>query len=219
MNHHFNAIIFDLDGTLADTIVDLADATNRSLSRLGFPQHNYEEYKFFVGKGIKNLVTQALPENKRAPECISICLEYMTEEYSHNYMDKTRLYPDIPELLNALVKRNIKMSVLSNKADLFTQKLCGKLLKDWHFEIIMGANDRFPIKPNPEAAIFIGKQMNTNPDNILYLGDTNIDMITANGAGFFPVGVTWGFRTEEELLENGAKYIIHNPMELLKLLD
>ncbi len=212
------AIIFDLDGTLVDSLADIADATNRALSLFGYPVHGYEAYKYFVGNGIKNLVYESLPENKKDETSVMECLEVMMKEYRKSHAEKTKLYDGIPELLDLLTEKKLRMAILSNKADELTQLICSKLLDKWHFEIIMGANDRFPRKPNPESALYIANEMNILPQNILYLGDTNVDMQTANAAGMFAVGVTWGFRKREELLENGAKEIIDNPLELLKLL-
>lgn len=214
----FRAVIFDLDGTLVDSLVDIADAMNRTLVRFGFPVFDYESYKYFVGNGLKTLVYQCLPDNKKQETQVMECLKVMMEEYGKSYAEKTRLYDGIPELLDALTKRNLKLAVLSNKADELTQKISSELLNKWRFDIILGANERFPRKPDPESALYISKELNVSPQNILYLGDTNIDMKTANAAGMFAVGVTWGFRTREELSENGAKEIINNPPELLTFL-
>ncbi|GHU87398.1 phosphoglycolate phosphatase [Bacteroidia bacterium] len=214
----FHTVIFDLDGTLVDSLVDIADAMNRTLIRFGFPTFDYESYKYFVGNGLKNLVYQCLPDNKKQETQVMECLKVMMEEYGKSYAEKTRLYDGIPELLDTLAKRNLKLAVLSNKADELTQKIGSDLLNKWRFDIILGANERFPRKPDPESALYISKELNVSPKNVLYLGDTNIDMKTANAAGMFAVGVTWGFRTREELLESGAKAIIDNPLELLTFL-
>ncbi len=208
-------IIFDLDGTLADSLADIADAMNNSLVHFGYPVHDYQAYKYFVGNGIKNLVYKSLPEDKKDEENVMKCLEVMMEGYRKSYAEKTTLYDGIPELLDLLSEKKIKMAILSNKADELTQKICAKLLNKWHFEIILGATEYFPRKPNPESALYIAKEMAVLPQDILYLGDTNVDMQTANAAGMFAVGVTWGFRKREELLENGAKAIIDQPSELL----
>ena len=212
------AIIFDLDGTLADSLADIADAMNRTLTRFGYPVYNYDEYKYFVGKGLKNLVYKCLPEDKRDENNVAECLKIMMEEYGKSYAEKTKLYDGIPELLDLLTEKGIKLAVLSNKADELSQKICAKLLGKWSFEIILGSSNRFPNKPSPESALYLSEKMNVSPQNMLYLGDTNVDMQTANSAGMFAVGVTWGFRTREELLENGAKAIINVPLELTSLL-
>jgi len=212
---NFRAIIFDLDGTLADTLEDIADNMNRVLTGMGFPTHEYDAFRFFVGEGLKNLVARCLPEDARTDEMITTCHDRMIEVYHSNYVNKTHLYNGIPELLDALSAQGVKMAVLSNKADPLTQKICAVLLKQWKFKIVMGATERFPRKPNPASALYIAGQMGVEPNHICYLGDSDVDMKTAIAAGFYPVGVSWGFRPKEELVENGAKRIIHHPIELL----
>ena len=214
---NYRAVIFDLDGTLADTLEDIADNMNRALVAHGFPTHNYDDYRFFVGNGLRNLVTCSLPEHARTDEIVDACHDRMVIEYNMNYIVKTRLYDGIPELLDTLSSRQIKMAVLSNKADPLTQKICDQLLKYWKFEIIMGANDRFPRKPNPASALFVSEQIGIMPAGICYLGDSDVDMKTAIAAGFYPVGAGWGFRSKEELTANGAKHIIYYPADLLEV--
>jgi phosphoglycolate phosphatase len=212
----YQLIIFDLDGTLADTLADISDITNRTLSALGYPTHNQDEYRYFVGKGLKNLVINSLPEKSRTTEIIDNCYELVLQDYEKNYANKTKLYEGIPQLLNNLVNTNIKLAILSNKADNITKKICSKLLSNWHFEIIIGASNKFPRKPDPSSALYIANTLNVSEKSILYVGDSDIDMQTAKAAGFVSVGVTWGFRTKNELMENGATYIIDHPMDLLK---
>ncbi len=215
MNYH--AVIFDLDGTLADTLEDIADTMNRILSAEGFPVHEYDAYRFYVGNGLRNLVTQCLPKSARTDSIITLCHDRMVADYNLNYINKTRLYDGIPQLLDMLTSHNIKMAVLSNKADPITQKICNVLLKNWNFEMVMGANDRFPRKPDPASALFVSGQMGVMPANICYLGDSDVDMKTAIAAGFFPVGAGWGFRPKEELIESGARRVIESPMDLLEV--
>jgi len=212
---NFRAVIFDLDGTLADTLEDIADNMNRVLAQNGFPTHEYDAYRFYVGNGLPNLINRCLPEHARKEEIINTCYNQMIAKYSLNYINKTRLYDGIPELLDYLTKQGIKMAVLSNKADSITQKICSKLLENWKFEVIIGADDRFPRKPDPSAALFIAEKMGVKPSDICYIGDSDVDMKTAVAAGFYPVGVGWGFRPKEELIENGAKKTINFPKELL----
>ncbi len=213
-----HAVIFDLDGTLVDSLIDIADAMNRTLSKFDYPTYHYDDYKYFVGNGLKSLVHRCLPDHKKGEERVLECLQVMLQEYGKSYADKTRLYKGIPELLDALTIKGLKKAILSNKADELTQKIASRLLDSWTFEIILGSTDRFPRKPDPESARYISKKLNTPPENILYLGDTNVDMQTANAANMFAIGVTWGFRTREELVENGAKAIIDHPSELLAFL-
>lgn len=217
--HNYLAVIFDLDGTLVDSIADIADAMNRTLIQFNYPIHNYESYKYMVGNGLKKLVYQCLPIEHRNEERVASCLEVMMQVYGENYANKTVLYEGISELLNALSSQNIKMAILSNKADELTQKICSRLLNQWKFDVILGATEQFPRKPDPEAALFIAEKIGVSPRDVLYLGDTNVDMKTANNAGFYPVGVSWGFRTREELEANGAKQIINRAEEVLQLLN
>ncbi len=216
---NYQAVIFDLDGTLVDSLTDIADSMNNILLRFGYPTYSYEAYKYFVGNGLKNLVYNCLPEGEKTEEKATHCLSAMMEEYGKHYADKTHLYNGISELLDFLVLNKMKLAVLSNKADEITKKICNRLLSQWHFDIILGATENFPRKPAPNAALYISKQLNINTEKFLYLGDTNIDMKTANASGMFSVGVTWGFRTRQELQEGGAKMIIDFPTDLLSLFN
>ena len=216
--HQFSAVLFDLDGTLANSLYDIADAMNRTLLRFDCSIYDYEAYRYFVGSGLRNLVIQCLPENRQGKKEVDEVLAVMMEEYGKSYVDKTVLYDGIPELLDALVAKKYKLAVLSNKADELTQKVADRLLTNWSFDIILGATERFPRKPAPDSALFVAGKLGVAPENILYLGDTNIDMQTANAAGMYAVGVTWGFRPRKELEENGAKMIIDLPPDLLKIL-
>lgn len=211
----YQAVVFDLDGTLADSIADIAGSMNKALSHFGFPVHSYEEYKHLVGNGLKNLALVSLPEDSRGEETVERCFRFLMDDYSANYLNNTKLYDGMTQLLDALSRQGMKLAVLSNKADKVTSLICKVLLSDWKFEMILGATDRFPRKPAPDSALYIAGEIGVEPRQILYLGDTGIDMQTANAAGMMPVGVTWGFRTEKELRDNGARAIIHHPMELL----
>jgi phosphoglycolate phosphatase len=214
----FQTIIFDLDGTLIDSLEDIADAMNHTMATFGFPTHNYQAYKYFVGGGLMNLVKSSVPKSAlENPQVLQQCFDTMVDYYRKNLTRKTRLYPEIEELLDILTSKGIKMAILSNKRDELTQQICSVLLQKWSFEVVMGATDNFPRKPNPESALFIAKKMNVLPAEILYVGDTNVDMQTAVTAGMFPVGVTWGFRPREELQGAGAQLIIDNPLELIDL--
>ena len=216
MKQNFSAVIFDLDGTLIDSLMDIADAMNRTLTFFNYPTFNYSEYKYLVGNGLRSLVYKCLPIDRRDDKNTNEVLTVMMKEYKKSYADKTILYAGVPTLLDALTNKKIKLSVLSNKADSLTQMLADKLLAKWKFEVILGATDQFSRKPSPEAALFIAEQVKILPKNTLYIGDTNVDMQTANAAGMYAVGVTWGFRERKELEDNGAKQIIDHPMDLMK---
>jgi len=215
---HFAAVLFDADGTLLDSIEDLADSMNSTLRQFGFPVHDNDKYKYFVGDGMENLVIRALPDPERANAAlVRECLEMMRRRYSTNWKNKTRPYPGIPQMLDELSRHGIKMAILSNKPDDFMREMASALLPSWRFETVMGERPPVPRKPDPSAALLISDMLGISPDRFLYLGDTATDMRTANGAGMYAVGVLWGFRSEEELLANGARKLISHPSELLDL--
>jgi len=134
-------------------------------------------------------------------------------------MDNTAPYPGVAELLDALTQKRIPMTILSNKPDDFTKEMVAKLLPDWRFDIVQGALDDIPIKPDPAAALDILSRLNVKPSECLYLGDTNTDMKTAVNAGLYPIGALWGFRTKKELLENGAETLAKHPTDIIRILD
>ena len=214
----YKAIIFDLDGTLLNTIEDLTDSMNQVLSRFGFSGHDKEAYKYFVGDGIETLIRRALPANSLNEEMVSRCVAAMQEEYSRRWDKKTRPYPGIPALLDTLSQKGFLMAVLSNKPNDVSQMVVTKLLPKWSFKIILGARPSVPKKPDPAAALEIAETMHLAPDQFLYLGDTDTDMKTAVGAGMFPLGALWGFRTAQELMANGAKALIEKPLDVLQYL-
>ena len=216
MNH--KAIIFDLDGTLLNTIEDLTDSMNLTLSRFGFEGHDQETYKYFIGDGIETLVIRALPLESRNPEIITQCVEAMREEYALRWDKKTHPYPGIPELLDALSQRGWPISILSNKPDDSTRMVVAKMLPKWAFQIVLGARPSVPKKPDPAAALEIAGLLGLDPGQFVYIGDTGTDMKTAVEAGMFPVGALWGFRTAQELLAHGAKVLIEKPLDLLQYL-
>ncbi len=214
----FNAVIFDLDGTLLDTLDDIADAVNAALIRMKFPPHAIETYKAMVGDGVANLALRALPEGHADEDTIQRCVELVREEYAQRWSAKTRPYHGIPELLHALDKRGIRKAVLSNKPDDFTKLSIGYFLSAWTFEAVVGGSPAVLKKPDATAAIEITRLMNVAPASCIFLGDTNVDMLTAVAAGMYPVGALWGFRDAAELKANGAKALIHHPSELLHYL-
>ena len=215
----FQAILFDLDGTLLDTLADMANATNAALTRLGFPTHRRDAYRYFLGGGMDCLVRRAVPERCHDSETLKKCREAIIDEYRSRWAQNTRPYPGISELLAELDKRGIVKAVLSNKPDDFTKKTVEKLLADFHFEIVRGAKPAVPVKPDPTGAIRIAEELDIPPGRFIYLGDTDTDMQTAHAAGMFAAGALWGFRTAEELSANGAQVLLKTPKEVLNLLD
>jgi phosphoglycolate phosphatase len=214
----FRGMIFDLDGTLLDSLEDLAESMNTVLCKVGFPTHDIEKYKYFVGDGMENLVLRALPQQNIGEGIVSKCMALMKEEYGNRLTNKTRPYDGIQEVLDELAHRGIKMAVLSNKPDEMIKLIVKRLLPGRHFAAVFGQRNGIPKKPDPCAALEIANFLGIKPDDFLYVGDTNTDMETANAAGMFAVGVLWGFREEEELLESGARALIKKPLDILKLL-
>ena len=216
---HFKAILFDLDGTLLDTLEDLGNAANRVLEKYGFPTHTMADYRYFVGDGVVTLMNRALPEDKRNNDTIQICVKTFREEYGKSWNVKTRPYDGVPEMLDALATHGLKMAVLSNKPDEFTKLCVTEYLPKWAFDIVLGQRNSLPLKPDPSGALEIAKCLDVPSSHFIYLGDTAIDMKTAVAADMFPVGALWGFRTGKELLESGARALIKRPQEILNLLD
>ncbi|TKJ37194.1 MAG: HAD family hydrolase [Planctomycetes bacterium B3_Pla] len=214
----FQAILFDLDGTLLDTLADIANSTNAALSRLGFPAHPVDVYRYFLGDGMDHLVRRALPEGHHDGNTLDRCKRAILDEYKNRWAENTKPYPGITELLCELEKRGIPKAVLSNKPDVFTKQTIEKLLPDFHFEIVRGAKPSVPVKPDPTAAFQIANELGIAPQRFIYIGDTDTDMRTAVSAGMFPAGALWGFRTAEELSASGAKALLRTPDEVLYLL-
>ena len=212
------AVLFDLDGTLLNTLDDLADAMNATLAELGFAGHPLDACRYLIGDGVENFAIRALPADHRDAPTVGQVLAGFRKRYAQRWADKTHLYDGIAELLDGLTDAGAAMAVLSNKPHEFTGVIVAKFLARWRFERVVGARDGVPIKPDPAAAIQIAEQLNIAPDEFLYLGDTNTDMQTARAAGMYPVGALWGFRTAEELQASGAKALAKKPIDVLKLL-
>ncbi len=215
----YKAVLFDLDGTLLNTIEDIGDATNRILEQNGFPVHGMDTYRRFVGDGARNFIIRVLPEDKRIDTIIHPCLDAFKEDYGRNWNVKTAPYDGIPELLDTLTARRLKMAVLSNKPHEYTIKCMEGFLSDWNFDVVFGQRVVVPNKPDPAGALEIAEQLNIPPSEFLYLGDTEIDLKTSIAAGMFPVGVLWGFRSAKELRGNGAKVLIKKPLDVMNLLE
>ena len=215
----FGAALFDLDGTLLDTLEDLARSTNAALRALGFPEHPVPAYARFVGDGIKELARRALPAGSRDAAVVERCVAAIRAVYGVRWAEHTRPYPGIPELLDALTARRLPLAVLSNKPDDLTTLAVSRLLATWRFAAVHGARPHVPLKPHPAGALHIARELDLAPERIVYLGDTRVDMETARAAGMHPVGVLWGFRDAEELRDGGAAELLAHPGELLALLE
>ncbi len=213
----FQAVIFDLDGTLLDTLADLADSMNFVLNALGFPGHAANSYKYFVGEGVESLARKALPEKNRDELMVKRCVEMMRREYGQRHAVKTHLYDGIPELLDKLAQWGIPYAVLSNKPDDLTQIMVKKFLNRWSFKAISGHVADIPRKPDPAGALAMSALLQIPQKHFIFLGDSGTDMHTAVAAGMFPAGACWGFRTADELLAAGAEGLFNAPGELLDL--
>ena len=212
----YSAVIFDLDGTLLDTIGDIADSMNAVLSRHGFPCFSVQEYRYLIGEGAETLIRRSLPPGRRSDEDIRLRLEEMREEYSSRWRRTTRPYEGVVELLSALGSRGVKTAVLSNKAERFTVEMARHFLDPHRFEVTMGAQAGYPRKPDPGAAREIAARFSLPPERVLFIGDTRTDMETAVRAGMYPLGALWGYRSAVELLASGAKGLAGTPSDVLR---
>ena len=213
------AIIFDLDGTLLDTIDDLADAMNAALAQCGYPARSVREYKRLVGEGMDAFARGALPSSICDEETIAELTHGFRAEYANNWTCKTKPYPGIAELLNEISARGIPIAVLSNKRDTVVQQALNYFLPSIPFAEVRGARPAIPLKPDPAAALQIAEMLDTEPRHVLFVGDTRTDMQTATSAGMVAIGVLWGFRTADELRANGAQQLVESPSDILAMLD
>ncbi len=208
------AVIFDLDGTLLNTLDDLADSTNYALSRFGYPTRTIEEVRQFVGNGVAKLIERAIPEGKNNPN-FEKCLAIFKENYAQNMYNKTAPYNGILEMLSNLKSKGIKIAVVSNKFDLAVKELCKKYFEGF-IDFAAGENEAQGIKkkPAPDTVISVLNEFNFASEDAVYVGDSDVDIMTAKNSKMPCISVTWGFRDEKFLLENGATILINAPSEI-----
>ena len=208
------AVIFDLDGTLLNTLDDLADSTNYALSRFGYPTRTIEEVRQFVGNGVAKLIERAIPEGKNNPN-FEKCLAIFKENYAQNMYNKTAPYNGIIEMLSNLKSKRIKIAVVSNKFDLAVKELCKKYFEGF-IDFAAGENEAQGIKkkPAPDTVISVLNEFNFASEDAVYVGDSDVDIMTAKNSKMPCISVTWGFRDEKFLLENGATILINAPSEI-----
>ena len=218
MTMTYQAVLFDLDGTLLDTLEDLADAMNAALAALGHAGHGLAAYRYFVGDGLRSFAMRALPEGARDEATHARSCELFRAEYARRWHVKTHAYEGIGELLDTLTERGLTMGVLSNKPDDFTKLMVRDMLGRWRFAVVRGVGADGVKKPDPAGALAIAERLGVAPAEFLYVGDTDTDMQTAGAAGMYAVGATWGFRPAAELIDSGARTLIHHPTELVALL-
>lgn len=223
-----DALIFDLDGTLADSLADIGEAMNAVLAELSLPPHDLEAYKVFVGEGAENLTRRAVraaqgldwrsPSTEGLPRPLPDLVESYRVHYARQEHGRSSLYPGVDAMLDGVVASGRKMAVLSNKRDDFTKHLVEQEFARWPFVDVRGERDGVPRKPDPTAALELALALNVLPARIGFVGDTPIDVGTARAAGMVPIGVLWGFRSRAELTQAGAKFLLEHPKDLLPLL-
>lgn len=211
----FKTAIFDLDGTLVDTLDDLAYAGNRVLEKRGFPVHPVDAYKHFVGDGLKVLMERITPTGVDEGE-IQRCCELFTDVYDRCWDANSCPYPGIVDMLRALKQAGVRCSVLSNKPHQFTKIYVDRFFDSGDFEVVFGQREGVEKKPDPAGAIEIAKIMKVQPSECIYVGDTSVDMKTGKSAGMYTIGVLWGFRDEKELQQNRADLIVSSPEEIVE---
>ena len=210
------AIVFDLDGTLLNTLDDLKDSTNFALQSCGFPERSYDEVRRFVGNGIRKLIERAVPAGA-TPEKTQECYEAFCEHDKHNMENKTAEYDGISDMLKALYEAGYKMAIVTNKADFAAQALCGDLFGKY-IKTVVGSVDGRPNKPAPDGVYYALSQMGVAKDEAVFIGDSDVDMQTAKNAGMDAIGVLWGFRDLADLQKVGVKTTVTNTQELKNLL-
>lgn len=216
MNPPLKAALFDLDGTLLDTLEDLANATNRALASAAYPVHPVSAYRRFVGNGLRTLVSRALPAGEDASSALDELVRRTGENYARDWAETTRPYPHIPELLDTLRGKGIPLAVVTNKPHDWTLLMLDHYFPGQPFAFVQGATPRIPHKPDPAGALKAAHNLNVTPEEAAFLGDSNVDMHTARNAHMLALGAAWGFRGAEELREAGADHILEDPLDLLR---
>ena len=210
----YKTVMFDLDGTLLNTLDDLADAGNRVCAARGWPQHTVEEYKYFVGNGIPKLVERFSPPQARTPDQLADTLAAFQADYGAHLRDKTAPYPGMPALLARLKAAGVQLAVFSNKADPLARQVVADYFDASLFDAVRGALPGVPTKPAPQGTLALMQAIGADPAATLYVGDSNVDVDTAHNAGLPCCGVLWGFRTRQELTDAGAEHLAANAEEL-----
>jgi phosphoglycolate phosphatase len=215
------AVIFDLDGTLLDSIEDITEASNRVYVPRGLSPCSIDEMKSLVGDGAEELIRRVYVSRGRPAPDDALVAEILGDyrrEYQACWRDHSRPYDGIPELLGELARRGLKTAVLSNKSDPFTVRMTSALLPAHRFDIVRGALPGVPLKPDPAPALVIAAELGVPPSDCAFVGDTDVDMRTARAAGMLAVGALWGFRTADELRTNGADVLVASPADILGLI-
>lgn len=212
----YKGILFDLDGTLLDTIDDIADAVNYAMRKYSLPEWSVSDVKSFVGNGLENLMTKCIPGGYDHPHFMQIYTDFKAFYIDHSCI-KTKPYDGIVELLERLSAEGRKMAVISNKNDAAVKSL-NRLFFDQYIDVALGERQGVPKKPSPDAVFAAAEMIEADKKDCVYIGDSEVDIVTAKNAGLPCISVTWGFRPEELLIEKGAEIIAHNMEELYQLL-
>jgi len=216
----FKAAIFDMDGTLMDSLADIGNSINRLLAEKGFGTRSLDDYRDFIGAGARNLIARSLPDHARDEKTVQACLQDFREDYYRGKWNiETRTYPGIPALLRKLRECGIRMAVLSNKPQFIVTQAVAQIVDAVKFDAAYGHSGEIPLKPDPAGAMRIADDLAVDPEEIVYAGDTAVDMKTAIAGGMFPVGVLWGYQPEEVLLKNGARAVVRTPREILSVFE
>lgn len=215
---NYKAVIFDLDGTLVNTLQDLANTVNTVLKEYRYDTYPVEKYRFMVGNGIKKLVERAMPSDSSAA-LIDEAFARFKEIYAVHQLDNTVPYAGIKEMLDELKEKNILIAICSNKHDKAVKKIVDTLFPQNMFQAIIGDLPGLKRKPDPGKVLRIAKEMGVKPEETVYAGDSSVDIETAINAGMLPVGVLWGFRPEKELVDRGAKVLLSKPDELFSKIN
>lgn len=215
----YKLIIFDLDGTLADTLQDLADAVNYALDVHGFPIHPLESFRYFVGNGVPKLIERAVPEEKRNTEILESVKKDFSYYYNIHSLDKTESYRGITDMLKLIKKMGISTAVATNKSEEFVNAILQKLFPEFRFDAVMGGVENMPKKPDPAIVHKILSVLKIRHDEAVFAGDSDVDVHTAKNAGMKSIGCLWGFRDYNELEKAGADHIVSKPSEIVEILN
>lgn len=211
-------VIFDLDGTLLDSLTDIADSANAVLNGLSFAVHPVDAYRRFVGDGVAVLFQRALPPESLTEALVAECVARMRDEYGQRWNNSTRPYDGILELIQELKWKGLRLGVLSNKPQAFSRKCTDEFFPPATFDLVLGQREGVPRKPDPAGACEIALELRIERGECLFVGDSSIDMETARRAEMMPIGVEWGFRDREELIRSGAASVISRPEQLLEFI-
>ena len=216
---NIKAVLFDLDGTLVNSLDDLADSVNFALTEFGFPTHETEKFKYFIGDGMAKLIERVLPEDKKDAELQKSVLDVFMNHYRSHFADKTAAYEGIADLVNELSAKGLKLAIVSNKVQDMAEEVARRVLSGIEFDIVCGKREGYPTKPDPTLTLEIIGELGVSPLECVFIGDSGMDMAVAKNAKLVSIGVLWGFRAEDELRNNGADYIVSRPQEIAEIID